>query len=384
MVLVFPDKGKANPWRYGCEDSVTYKQVGKTPRIFAVAGGKGGVGKTLTATMLGICLAGFQRKTLLVDLDFSGANLHGYLDLPDLKRSLNPVLTGKKTSLQEVIQPTFWKNLGAITLDSQTLSPESMSSGKRIYKRLRSLDVDYIILDVGTPTSSFALDAFSSAENRLVVTTNDRLSLHNTFTLIRSALLHRLKSAWYDCPQFLRALDNCAILTEGAPPQSLQTTLKSLAPENRKLLASVLAYCRNYTPKLVLNDVDDDEDLHELVSLGIVVEDILSVALDFWGSLGHDESIRRATRQNRPDKWFHPFGKMAHDVLKIVIRHIIAGEYGNPMTQTHLDSARMVTKLLNDETYLCSKSCLLWNKCPHQYQGESCLKQLENSRRLAD
>ncbi|MBC6948444.1 hypothetical protein DWB58_10985, partial [candidate division KSB1 bacterium] len=50
-------------------------------KIYAIASGKGGVGKTVLTSSLGIALASMGEKVMLVDADFGGANLHTCLGM---------------------------------------------------------------------------------------------------------------------------------------------------------------------------------------------------------------------------------------------------------------------------------------------------------------
>ena len=45
-------------------------------KILPIASGKGGVGKSVLVANLGISLASFGQRTVLVDLDLGGSNLH--------------------------------------------------------------------------------------------------------------------------------------------------------------------------------------------------------------------------------------------------------------------------------------------------------------------
>ncbi len=107
-------------------DCVRYSMsASRNPKIIAVAGGKGGAGKTVFACMLGACLAGFDRRTVLVDLDFSGASMGGYLNMPQSGKTLNDYFAGRSLNLTDIIQRTSFDNLDAIPLRSgtfQTLS----------------------------------------------------------------------------------------------------------------------------------------------------------------------------------------------------------------------------------------------------------------------
>src|SRR4030065_2962674 len=58
------------------------------PRIWAVGGGKGGVGKSVISTNLGVALAKRGYRCILVDADLGGANLHTMVGIPNPAKSL--------------------------------------------------------------------------------------------------------------------------------------------------------------------------------------------------------------------------------------------------------------------------------------------------------
>ncbi len=75
-----------------------------TPRsvkVVAVTGGKGGVGKTLTAVNLGAALAGLGRSTMLLDADFGLANVDVLLGMK-ARLNLEHVVSGQ-CALEDVI-----------------------------------------------------------------------------------------------------------------------------------------------------------------------------------------------------------------------------------------------------------------------------------------
>ena len=51
------------------------------PQVWAIGGGKGGAGKSVVSTILAFWLARMGKRTVLVDVDLGGANLHTYWEL---------------------------------------------------------------------------------------------------------------------------------------------------------------------------------------------------------------------------------------------------------------------------------------------------------------
>src|SRR5512134_4067696 len=63
------------------------------PRIWAVGGGKGGVGKSVVAASLAAAMAGTGRRCALIDVDLGGANLHTLLGVSRPRRTLSHLLS---------------------------------------------------------------------------------------------------------------------------------------------------------------------------------------------------------------------------------------------------------------------------------------------------
>lgn len=64
-------------------------------RVFTLASGKGGAGKTTATVNIGTCLAQFGKNTIIMDADIGMANLGLALGLEDVPVTLHEVLAGK-------------------------------------------------------------------------------------------------------------------------------------------------------------------------------------------------------------------------------------------------------------------------------------------------
>ena len=57
-------------------------------KIIPIAGGKGGIGKSLIAANLSIALAQLGHSTIVIDLDLGGSNLHLMLGLQNENKGI--------------------------------------------------------------------------------------------------------------------------------------------------------------------------------------------------------------------------------------------------------------------------------------------------------
>ena len=74
----------------------------QSPILWAVGGGKGGVGKSITSTLIAICLSKMGHKTVLMDVDFGGANLHTLLGIKNSPKTVYNYLQRQYDSLDDI------------------------------------------------------------------------------------------------------------------------------------------------------------------------------------------------------------------------------------------------------------------------------------------
>ena len=295
-----------------------------TPKIIAVAGGRSGVGKTAFATMLGICLAGFERQVILIDLDFSDANVQGFLKL-NAEKSLNTYFAGRSIHLAQVIQHTLFDRLDAITLQSDAFETPSCKpwQKRRLFRQMGELTADYLILDLGSASSDVGLDLFMRADYGIVVSANDVFSIVNTYSFIRSALLRNLQRRFFDNRAIVRMLDECGLLVDTKLVKPLKSIIRQMDPSTQAKLLD-LQEGWNFRPKVVLNFAREGDEIDDFFLLGPMTKDLLNIELEYWGHIRHDENVGRAVRLSRPDKLLLQNGMASEDVVRLVIRNFLA------------------------------------------------------------
>ncbi|WP_247002615.1 MinD/ParA family ATP-binding protein [Halosolutus gelatinilyticus] len=146
--------------------------------VYAIASGKGGVGKTTTTVNLGTALAQAGERVALVDADLGMANLAGFVSLRPDSTTLHDVLAGDASIDDATYQLT--DNIVAVPsgtdLDAYAdTSPEGL---RDVVAELRST-YDYVILDVGAGVSHETVLPLGLADAVVLVSTPEPAAVHD-------------------------------------------------------------------------------------------------------------------------------------------------------------------------------------------------------------
>lgn len=147
-----------------------------TAKIITIVSGKGGVGTTTAAINLSTAIAGFAKKTLVIDADIGMPNIGLMLGLDTSKATLHDVLAGT-ADLKEAIYdgPNNLHVLpGSISLHS-FLNADTSSIGE-IIDGIKE-KYEYIIIDAPTGINKNSIYAISLADEIIQVVNPDIASL---------------------------------------------------------------------------------------------------------------------------------------------------------------------------------------------------------------
>ncbi|QCC59516.1 cell division ATPase MinD [Natrinema thermotolerans] len=147
--------------------------------VYAIASGKGGVGKTTTTVNLGTALADAGARVAIVDADLGMANLAGFVSLSPDSTTLHDVLAGD-ASIEDA---TYRLADDIVAVPSGTsldeyaeTSPEGL---REAVEDLRSR-FDYVLLDVGAGISHETVLPLGLADAVVLVSTPEPAAVHDT------------------------------------------------------------------------------------------------------------------------------------------------------------------------------------------------------------
>nr|WP_205596744.1 cell division ATPase MinD [Halostella salina] len=144
--------------------------------VYAVASGKGGVGKTTTTVNVGTALAGAGNSVAVVDADMGMANLAGLVSLSPDATTLHEVLAGEAS----VEEATYELADGIVAVpsgaDLESYADVDATGLGDVVDRLRE-KFDYVLLDVGAGISHESVLPLGLADEVVLVTTPEPASV---------------------------------------------------------------------------------------------------------------------------------------------------------------------------------------------------------------
>ena len=269
-------------------------EMESTPTIWAVGGGKGGVGKSVVSTILAFWLARKGKRTVLIDADLGGANLHTLLGIKSPPRTLIDFINRKFGSLEEICIDTEAKNLRLISGSSEILSLANphFSQKVKLINHFSRLDADYVVIDLGAGTSFNVLDFFLSAHEKIIVLTPEPTSIQNAYIFVRNAVYRRLSRLSSKNPS-LQTLVKIAM----DPKNELQVrTVKELLQfiqesGGKDVAGPIEKEIGAIQPAVITNMVKDNKEKNAGRIVQIVAEKYLMIQSTNLGSVSYDRQI---------------------------------------------------------------------------------------------
>lgn len=293
-------------------------------KIWAIGGGKGGVGKSLVSANVAICLALMGNKVVAVDLDLGGANLHTCLGLPIPQVTLSDYVSKKVTNFEDLLVETPIQNLKIISGAQDELGMANLKHMHKnlIIQKLHELNADYILFDLGAGTAFNTIDFFITADKGILVALPEPTSIENTYRFIKSVFYRRLKmvEGVAEIEPFINEAMN-AKLTSGATtsPADLVKKITEFNPEVGLRIKNEMALFR---PNLIINQVRSQADIDIGYSIQSICRKYFGIEMTFPGYLDYDQSVWQSVRKRKPLLIEYPNSKLVNNFDRIVNRLI--------------------------------------------------------------
>jgi flagellar biosynthesis protein FlhG len=271
-------------------------------KVIPIASGKGGVGKTILAANLALDLAINGKRTVVVDLDLGGSNLHTALGMKNTNPGIGNFLSSRAVKFDHVVVDTPYKNLQLIPGDVLVSSASEIqfSQKKKLLQHILDLDVDYVVLDLGSGGSCHVIDFFLISNSGFIVVTPQSTSLVNAFGLLKNVTFRFLQRVFASNSQISSYIKK--LMKEKKPNSSppVSEMLEKIARLDGEAGEKARRYLAALQPKFIVNMAANPEDLGSIENLKNLVMKYLGIDVECMGLIYRDGAIDRAIEAGRP------------------------------------------------------------------------------------
>jgi flagellar biosynthesis protein FlhG len=272
----------------------------KKPEIWAIGGGKGGVGKTLVSTLLAMDMAGRGYKTILIDADLGGANLHAMMGITTPPRTLNDLVTRKYETMDQICIQTEVRHLQMVCGASEILSLANPQYAQKlkIMQNIVSLAADCIILDLGAGTSYNVLDFFLMADHPIVVLSPQPTSIQNAYGFVRNAVYRKLSRLAAQQPSLQDVIKTAMDPQNNRQMRTIIDLFESISgSHNEQTVTQFKRAIENLKPWIITNMARDQRDGNAGRIIQLVSEKYLTIQAKELGTIIYDPTLDQMVSQ---------------------------------------------------------------------------------------
>lgn len=285
-------------------------------RIIAVGGGRGGVGKSLLTVNLAVYLAQLGRNVAVSDADPFGSGLHNMLGTERPPLALpNDIKEGRAAPL-----PTTVPGLKLLptAYDLWAVAPKRPSRMSHWLTQINHLDVDYVVLNLGSSTAPATLDVFHEADVSICVSAPEPAAVEATYRFCRALYTRRLRRSLMRERFKLRVVERALAALPPLPlPREVVTEIARFDASIANVAAATLQRLR---PGLVIGKTRLKRDLDLGPAMSALSERYLGMGLEYLGYIEHDDSVWVTARRRRPLLTDAPTSKSARNIERVARR----------------------------------------------------------------
>lgn len=265
-----------------------------------MGGGKGGVGKTFLTANLAVAFARVGRRTLAVDTDLEGPNLHTWLGVPAPRASLADFVAGRESDPAKLSVQTPVPSLGLLAATGAHLGAAQPEAARRreLLRALARLPCEVVMLDCGAGAHPATVDYFLACEDGLLVLHPEPTAVENTYAFLRAAFYRRMELALqkHDVRHRVREAMEQRGPRGIRTPHDLLREVRAMDPQEGERFVETM---QRFRPRLVVNEVATADDVRLGFAVRAVCRKFFGLDAEYVGYVNRDAAVRRAVQQRR-------------------------------------------------------------------------------------
>jgi len=298
-------------------------------KIIPVASGKGGVGKTVLAANLAVALAEGGNKTVLVDLDLGGSNLHTCLGIKNINPGVGNLLSDSELDFKQIVTETPYRGLRFVPGDVLItgLAAITHSQRKRIAGQILKIDADYVIIDLGSGTSTAVLDFFLVSNSGIIMTTPQPTAVTNAFSFLKNLVfrfMQRALSSSAEVSRYIKSVNKERLPLSTPTVSQVLSKIREIDPG---AAGKAALYISMMHPKLVVNLARTPNDLLAGSKMRDLTKRNLDVDLECLGLIYTDKAVDSSVAERVPLLRFDPDAVASSQIRRIAQKIAEAPEF---------------------------------------------------------
>jgi flagellar biosynthesis protein FlhG len=261
--------------------------------VIAVAGGKGGVGKSVVALNLAITFGRLGYRTTVVDADLGAPTLHTMIGVTRPGPGIGGFLDHEAERLADVaIDVARAPNLKLVPGSARNGAANIAAGQKlRLLRAMANLGGDVVVVDVGAGSSFNTIDVFAAADLKVVVMTPQLPSLQNAYAFLKACVQRSLRRL-PDEAAARRRLDE--LMGGDADTRPVQQAVGELVDTDPELALSIVDVLQRFGVVLVGNMLVSDRDRDVLERMSAMMRDYLMLHAPLVAGLKMSEPMRKS------------------------------------------------------------------------------------------
>ena len=297
----------------------------KEAQIWAVGGGKGGIGKSFIVSTLGNHLAQQGHKVILVDADLGAANLHTFLGVNKPNTSLTDFFE-KKIPLSKLIVPTGIQNLGLLVGAVHSLAADNIKYAQKtkLLRHIKSLDTDYVLIDLGAGAHFNTIDTFLLADRMICVIIPEITAIENMYYFVKNVFFRQLMKT-LTANGHKQAFQDAWLNRTVYEINNLRQFIDHLTRSSTVIASIIQQEQANFCVQIILNQVRNNQEIMIGSSVKSVCLKYFGLNARYAGFLEFDEFISRCINKRQPYLQAYPESRCAKE-LRSLADNLIEGK----------------------------------------------------------
>jgi len=220
--------------------------------------------------------------------------------------------------LESLLIPTGEPNLRMISgsNDSLRVIPQMEERYREFFDKLRLLDADDVIIDLGAGTQDLTVEFFTLTDVGILSILPEPTSVENAYRFIRAAIYRKLRQA--EVPAGIREVIDAATDQKNVlgirTPADLFSILERLDPVATNSLRDQL---KRLEIHIVINQVRSPVDIDVGRAICSVCRRYFGVDIHYSGYLDYDNSVWKAVREKKPVMREYPHSILANRIDRL-------------------------------------------------------------------